>query len=101
MPAMVRVRRCAAGDLAQEVAGDDGVGVRSADAPRRLGRDAAGAHVADAAADAVVPNPHCAPLRVQPVADRDLMVRVGLRQDFERGLVPCPGGRGFFRSSFC
>ena len=51
---MVGVGSCASGGKAEVVTGNDAVYVAAADAPRGLGRDAAGAHGADAAADALL-----------------------------------------------
>ena len=51
--AVVGVGGGAGGDLAQQVARRDGVGVGAADAELRLGRDAARSHVAEPAANAV------------------------------------------------
>ena len=51
---MIRVRRGPARDFAHVVARHDRVRVRTAHAARRLGRDAAGPHVAQAAAHAVL-----------------------------------------------
>ena len=53
LAAVVRVGGSAAGGEPQVVAGHDAVDVAAADAPGRLGRDAAGTHAADTAADAL------------------------------------------------
>src|SRR6516162_6160850 len=52
---MIRVRSGAGGDLAQQIASRDGVGVGAANPLTRPRRNAAGAHVAEAAAHAGPP----------------------------------------------
>src|ERR1035438_2783835 len=66
MATMIRVRCGPARDLTHVVARNDCIGVRPADAARRLGRDATRPHVAKAAAHAVLGEGALVALRLHP-----------------------------------
>ena len=98
--AMIGVGGGASGDFAEVVAGDDGIGVGAADPLGRLRRDAARAHVADAAADAVLAEGALDALGIGAGEAGVRTLEFGLGQHLHGCRIPGPVlrlGSGFFR----
>jgi hypothetical protein len=88
MAAVVGVRGRSPGHFAEKIAGHNRVCIRTADAARGLIRNAAGAHVADPAAEAFSAEPAGGLLGIQAGEAGVYAVPLRLDQCFQRRLVP-------------
>ena len=85
--AMIGVGGGAGGNLAQQVAGGDGIGIGAADAQMSFGGNAAGTHMTQAATHPVGAELALWFLQLEPVKDRAHRGVVGNLHHIDRGLI--------------